>query len=273
LETATDLLRYRYAPSVDDIRWFHSIDLGDGNVTRGVKSPELLAAEIQTMRLPKRLNGKTVLDIGAWDGYFSFEAERRGAARVVALDHYVWAIDIHAYEAYLRSMQAAGATPAPAEENPDLWDLDTLPGKAGFNHACRERNSSVEAVVGDFMTTNLERLGTFDVVFFLGVLYHLKDPFLARRRLRSVTHGFAVIETACIVLPGQTADKLWMFLEADELADDPSNWWAPTTAGLVAACRAAGFSDVKVLAEPPEHAAPAPGYRHHYGRITLHAYV
>ena len=65
----------------DAHRWYHTIDLGGGIVTRGVdNSPERLAR----LGLPVSLAGKTVLDVGAWDGFFSFEAERRGAARVVA---------------------------------------------------------------------------------------------------------------------------------------------------------------------------------------------
>ena len=65
----------------DALRWYHRIDLGHGVTTQGVdNSPERLAR----VRLPTDLSGRSVLDIGAWDGFFSFEAERRGASRVVA---------------------------------------------------------------------------------------------------------------------------------------------------------------------------------------------
>lgn len=60
--------------------WWHSIDLGDGVVTPGYKTPEMLARELDAMRLPD-VRGSTVLDIGGWDGFFAFEAERRGAPR------------------------------------------------------------------------------------------------------------------------------------------------------------------------------------------------
>ncbi len=71
----------------DALRWYHTIDLGQGVVTRGVdNTPERLAR----VHLPDDLSGKTVLDIGAWDGFFSFEAERRRASRVVACDYYAW---------------------------------------------------------------------------------------------------------------------------------------------------------------------------------------
>lgn len=71
--------------------WWHSIDLA-GVVTPGGKSAARLAQEWAAMDVPD-LTGKSVLDIGAWDGYFSFRAEQAGAREVVALDHYVWSID------------------------------------------------------------------------------------------------------------------------------------------------------------------------------------
>src|SRR5947209_4915080 len=73
--------------------WWHSVDLGYGVVTQGHKSIDQIHHEIAAFQFPD-LGGKTFLDIGAWDGAFSFEAERRGARRVVALDHYVWSIDL-----------------------------------------------------------------------------------------------------------------------------------------------------------------------------------
>jgi len=69
--------------------WWHSIDVGQGIVTKRYKTPATLQYEFESLRLPD-LRGKTVLDIGAWDGFFSFERERRGARRVVALNHDVW---------------------------------------------------------------------------------------------------------------------------------------------------------------------------------------
>src|SRR5450759_5338503 len=71
--------------AVEDVFWWHSVDLGE-RVTPGHKAPELLEREWANLRLPD-LAGHSVLDIGCWDGWFSFRAEREGAARVVALDH------------------------------------------------------------------------------------------------------------------------------------------------------------------------------------------
>jgi hypothetical protein len=67
-------------------RWFHSIDLGEGLLTKGDKPNFILRGRADVV-FRHGVAGKTVLDIGAWDGFYSFEAERRGAARVLATDH------------------------------------------------------------------------------------------------------------------------------------------------------------------------------------------
>lgn len=75
--------------------WFHSVDLGNGVVTPGSKSLDVLHAEAEAVFGPLDLRGKSVLDIGAWNGYFSFEAKRRQAERVLATDHFCWTPEIN----------------------------------------------------------------------------------------------------------------------------------------------------------------------------------
>jgi tRNA (mo5U34)-methyltransferase len=143
--------------------WWHSIDLGGGVVTPGQKSPEILAQEWENLGLGD-LRGKSVLDIGAWDGYFSFAAERAGAERVVALDHYTWSMELKAYGDYRTQRLKDGLPIAPPEDFAEFWHPDTLPGKRGFDVARDALGSRVEAVVGDLMTIDLDTLGEFDVV-------------------------------------------------------------------------------------------------------------
>src|SRR5258708_6671367 len=143
--------------------WFHSIDLGQGVVTNGWKTPEILAGEIERLCLPD-LRGKSVLDINAWDGFFSFEAERQGATRVVALDHYMWAMDLAEHNKYWTECQERGVTPDPYHTMP-YYKPDELPGKIGFDTAHAARNSKVEVVVGDFMEMDLGPLGTSTLLF------------------------------------------------------------------------------------------------------------
>src|SRR6266581_1458863 len=64
---------------------YHTIELPDGTVLPGLQSPEHLRWRLSLFNLPEDLRGKRVLDIGAWDGWFSFECERRGA-EVLAVD-------------------------------------------------------------------------------------------------------------------------------------------------------------------------------------------
>ena len=233
---------------MDDVFWWHSVDLGD-EVTPGHKSPELLEHEWANLHLPD-LAGRSVLDVGCWDGWFSFRAEERGAARVVALDHYVWSLDLPRQQAYWRDCRDREVTPEPYHDQPALWHPDTLPGKAGFDLAHARRHSRVEPVVADLMTTDLDALGEFDVVLYLGVLYHVEEPLTALRRVRRVTRSLAVVETEAIALEGETR-PLFEFTPGAEVNADVGNWWIPTVEGLHAMCRAAGFREVETVAGPP----------------------
>ena len=232
--------------------WWHSIDLGDGVVTPGYKTPELLARELQAIDMPEDLTGRCVLDIGTWDGFYAFEAERRGARRVVVVDHFVWAGD---------------AAPLPSGE----WDPERLPGKRGFDLAHETLQSSVDTVVADFMTMDTDALGIFDVVLYLGVLYHMEDPMRALRRLRGVTGGVAIIETQATVIPGFEHTPMWGFFPGAELNNDSGNWWAPNLSALKGALGAVGFDRVEVKVGPPTALLEAAGGPHDY-RAIVHAF-
>src|SRR5262245_65849926 len=66
---------------VDLHNWFHSIDFGNGVVSKGLKSLDVISIEAAALFDGLDLIGKTVLDVGAWNGALSFEAKRRGAQR------------------------------------------------------------------------------------------------------------------------------------------------------------------------------------------------
>jgi tRNA (mo5U34)-methyltransferase len=254
-------------------QWWHSIDLGDGVVTAGHKTPELLAHELEALRLPPMAD-RTVLDIGTWDGFYAFEAERRGAARVVAIDHYVWACDWQKATEYVDACRRAGRTPKPFEQVPELWSLDILPGKRGFDLAHDSLGSNVEVIVDDFMRTDLEALGTFDVVLYLGVVYHQRHPLLALERVREVTKDVAIIETHATFFPGFEHLPLWRFIEGDEVNDDHTNWWGPNVQGLSALCRSAGFREVEVVqGAPPAFNGLPPGASPMDYRAIVHAFA
>lgn len=247
--------------------WFHSIELEPGMITPGRKSPATLQQELKLMRLPD-LRGKSVLDIGAYDGYFSFAAEKLGASRVVALDHYVWSTDMAAYMNDWRESKRTGQ-PLPPPHESRHWRPETMPGRKPFDLARRALGSHVEPIVGDFMTMDLGELGEFDVVFFLGILYHLEDPFGAVRKLRSVTSpgGLAVIETESMEIPLLGNRACCEFFPGLELNNDPSNWWSPNARAIEGFCRAAGFRETVAFRER------APSKLGRLRRSPLAAYV
>src|SRR5262245_51325353 len=133
------------------LNWWHKIDLGHGIVTPG---PDPTPARLPELQIPHDLTGLSVLDIGAWDGFFSFEAERRGARRVLATDSFCWG-------------QGGWGT------------------KAAFELARRALGSRVEDLDIDPLDLSPDRLGTFDLVLFIGVLYHMRHPLLALERVFS----------------------------------------------------------------------------------------
>jgi tRNA (mo5U34)-methyltransferase len=196
---------------VDAIRWYHSIDLGHGLVTRGADETPYRLARLD---LPGSFSGKSVLDIGAWDGFFSFEAERRGAARVVASDYYSW--------------HGTG------------WGT-----KAGFTLAREVLTSKVEDVDIDVMDLSPERVGTFDVVFFFGVLYHLPHPLLALERVASVARDLLILETV-VDLVG-IRQPAAAFYPGRELNNDPTNWWGPNVPAVTAMLQTVGFQRTDVV--------------------------
>ena len=204
-----DTLRQRVA----DTSWFHTIDLGNGVVTRGVdKTPR----KLKGIDLPDDLTGKSVLDIGAWDGFFSFEAERRGASRVVAADFHSWS------------------------DSGGSWGA-----KAGFELAREALDSKVEDVHVDVMELSPDAVGgTFDVVLFLGVLYHLEHPLLALERVASVTRSCLILET--LIDMTFTRRPAAAFYPSDEHLNW-SNWWGPNAPAVVGMLKVAGFSDVRIV--------------------------
>ncbi len=245
--TTPDELRAR----ADSILWFHSIDLGQGVRTRGLSELALPAEQLPDF------SGRSVLDIGAWDGYYSFFAEQRGASRVVALDHYAWGVDFAARGAYWNDCAARGVLPDHEKDNTEFWRPD-LPGRRGFELAHDVLDSKVEPVVADFARMDVDTLGVFDVVLYLGVLYHMKEPLTCLERLRRVTAEVAVVETEAVHLQGYDDEPLMQFHPGGDVQADFGNWYVPTITAIHALCRAAGFARVRTVAGPPAAPPPAP---------------
>ena len=195
-----------------------------------------------------------MLDVGAWDGFFSFECERRGAARVVACDGPAW------------------REPA--------WGPDGFGTKAGFELARKALGSRVEDVECDpDELSEAVAGGRFDVVLFLGVLYHLKHPWMALERVASVCDGLLVLETHADLL--DLRRPAMALYPGAEVAGDASNWWGPNVAALVAMLREEGFARVEVAHREPlryrltraaYRRVRGPRFRAQQGRVVVHAH-
>ncbi len=196
---------------VSRIQWFHTIDLGQGVVTPGV---ERTPRKLRRIGLPKDLTGLSVLDIGAWDGFFSFEAERRGARRILAIDR---------------------------------WPESGWGNPAGFFLARQVLGSKVEYARMDLFEITPERLGRFDLVLFMGVLYHLRDPLGGLEHVFGVTGRQVILETHLDMLGCRRPAAA--FYPGKELNNDPTNWWGPNAAAVKAMLEAVGFSRVQQVAK------------------------
>lgn len=214
MSASKDDLRRR----VEEITWFHQIDLGDGIVTPG---RDKTAAKLKALQLPS-LAGKTVLDIGANDGFFSFAAERAGAARVVAVDSIAWA--------------DKSANPAPLAQT-----------KASFDLAHEVLGSRVETLEADLYDLTPEEIGSFDVVLMLGVLYHLRHPLLGLQRAASLTTELLVVESLVDLV--WTHRPVAAFYPAAEIPEDETNWWGPNPPAMRGMLLSCGFRDVEIIGE------------------------
>ena len=211
-----------------DFIWHQRFELTPGVYTPGPNDVEFLMAEAQ---MPVRLDGETALDIGTTNGGVAFELERRGAGRVLAVD---------------------------------ILDPETF----GF-HAIREvLGSSVEHLKASIYELP-EILGEqFDLVVFLGVVYHLRHPMLALDNVRRLTRQLAYVESAICdaELPPIAGESVARFYRRDELGADPTNWFSPTLAALTDWCASCGLEPFHTSSWPAGSptrgmvsARPAPG--------------
>jgi tRNA (mo5U34)-methyltransferase len=210
--------------------WFHNIDL-DGVAT----APNHFLNDYPNVKwrrfahaIPADLSGRTVLDIGCNGGFYSIEMKRRGADRVLGLD-----VD----ERYLQQARFAAEV-------------------TGQDIELRQMSVYDVAALGE----------RFDIVLFMGVLYHLRHPLLALDLIHDHAAQDLLIYQSLqrggnAVAPVR-AD--YDFFEQDhfdepgypklhfiehEYAGDWTNWWAPNAACSAAMLRSAGF---EILEHPEE---------------------
>lgn len=221
--------------------WFHNMTL-DGIET----APDHMLGDFPRTKLarfarllPDDLSGKSVLDIGCNAGFYSFEMARRGASRVVGID---------SDRRYLAQAKLASEV---------------------FGVSIELRELDVYRVA--------ELRERFDVVLFMGVLYHLRHPLLALDRIhdhvaddlvvfQSLLRGPDTVPTVAADYPfEETAifdrpDHPAMYFVERSYAHDWTNWWIPNRAGVEAMLRSSGFAleghanDVYICRRQPRRA-------------------
>lgn len=221
--------------------WYHKIPLRDGVVT-----PGWAPLSLDAYRLPEDMTGKTVLDVGAWDGGFTFEAIRRGAKHVTAIDDF--------------SDTCGGDTNASRSGEWETFDL--CASALGVQDRCIRESMSVYDV---------DKFGMqYDYVFFFGTFYHLQHPLLALEKLRNACRGSIFVESAITdgcqsaytdyVYSGE--ECVLEFYPGAEYGKNTSNWYVPTLKCLRAMVRTADFTNVIAwkLTDEPDHVSKCRGF-------------
>jgi tRNA (mo5U34)-methyltransferase len=202
--------------------WYHNYEVYPGVFTGGQCRVDALAT-FGVYGIPDDLKGKTVLDIGAWDGPYAFEAERRGAA--------VWALDI---------------------QDPD---------RTGFNVARQIKGSGASYRRGSVYEIPREWDGKFDAVLYLGVFYHLYHPLLAFQNIhRALKPGGMMYYEGAALDHAEKVDPYWAdrkkllkelrgtpvcYFVREKYANDDSNWFIPTHRCVQDWVRSSGFEIVR----------------------------
>ena len=173
---------------------------------------------LRLLGIPADLRGWSVLDVGAWHGYFSFECERRGADRVLAVDRFAW--DRHGMDEFLAARERLGSRVE--YERLDVHDLDA------------------------------DRVGQFDLVLLLGVFYHLRNPLAALERIAGVARRLLICETHVLLPFIHERYPLVPFFPGDERAGEQTRdlCGIPTMTALTEMLRSAGFGSVDVVYRP-----------------------
>ncbi len=208
--------------------WYHRYELLPGLITPG-KIEVYPGKMLDLYGVAGNLAGQKVLDIGAWDGAYTFEFERRGAE--------VTALDI---------------------QDPD---------RTGFNVSKQILNSNAEYICASVYELPHKFENKFDIIFYSGVYYHLKNPLLAFMKIWESLKPNGVIYFAGTILDhADTIDAFWKnktrilkqlssipiaYFVKDEYGkfNDPSCWFIPTKCCLNNWLSATGYKEIMIQAK------------------------
>jgi tRNA (mo5U34)-methyltransferase len=207
-----------YKQKIDEydknVKWFHSLDLGNGLFTSGFATQEALEKRLRSLQIPEDLTGMTFLDIGSWDGYYAFEAEARGASRVMATDYFCWV--------------GAG------------WGR-----KDGFLLAREILGSKVEDKNIEVQDLSPATVGIWDIVLFSGIFYHMRDPIQAMQAAASVASKCMIVETHIDHYDMSQPMMRYVPRDPNLAGNETSNYWRPNPAMILVLLKELGFSRVE----------------------------
>ncbi len=181
--------------------WYENFTFTGGASTSG-RSPS--PKKLMALGLPSRLEGVSVLDVGAYEGYYSIQLEQRGA-KVTANDHFVW-----------------------------NWPGDN--SLSNFELVKEITGSKISRLDADIHELPSRK---HDLTLFLGVLYHLEDQIGALRRIRESAKSLVVLETLLDNL--NLFGPSLRYYPDRTLNNDSSNQFGPNLEALIGLIESAGF--------------------------------
>ncbi len=221
--------------------WYHTFDFGNGVRTPGAFD---YREKLHQYRFPERFDGKRVLDVATYDGFWAFEFEKRGAREVLALD--------------LEGPAKLDWPPKYREQTAE--QMAPLRYGKGFAIAKEQLGSSVQRVVCDVYDLTPEKFGTFDVVHSGDLLPHLSNPVKALQNMARVCTDYALISD--VYFPDLDHQGTRPLMEYRGGLEGPS-WWRIGFNALNAMILDAGFARVELLSKFTYGYRDRPGRWHH----------
>lgn len=204
--------------------WYHTLELPHGVTTPGMYDHRLA---LHLYGLPDSLEGKRVLDVATFDGFWAFELERRGAGSVVTMD---------------LASRSEWDIPRPQRER-FLASGNEREMGAAFKVAHEALDSNVERKILNVYDLSPETAGEFDFVYCGDLLIHLRDPNLALQNIFSVTRDEAIFaEPFDPELVRRGAEQQVTYLGAYNY---DLVWWMPSPRVWEQMILGAGFSHVE----------------------------
>lgn len=210
---------------IASVNWYHTLDFGNGVRTPGIFDH---AAILSQYKLPQRLDGKRVLDVATFDGFWAFEFEKRGATEVLALD-----------------LEGAKDLDWPPKRRAEATEEEkSIRFGKGFAIAKKQLGSSVQRVICNVYDLKPETFGYFDVVHSGDVLLHLNSPVKALQNIANVCREYALISD--VYFPDMDDLDSRPLMEYLGGRDAPT-WWKMGFHALREMVLDSGFSRVEVL--------------------------